>query len=402
MSPDPERPSVTFLAHGAERTGPPIGLAHLLRWLGREDQVAAQVILARGGPLVADYERSGAQVRVVGRGREPVEPLAAALRRVGAPALAGRATTTARRVALRGTPPPELIYLNTIAASTLDLLAALPHRNAPLLVHVHELGIGLGAVDPTALRAALARAAVVVAASEAVADHLVADHGVDAARISVAHELVDVTAVREAVAATDRARARRRLGAPPGALSVVSVGLPDWRKAPELLLQAVWRLERTRPDVRAHLSWIGGEPSSADGARLADEARRLGLADRVGHIPHTDQTAALLAGADVFVLPSREDAFPLAALEAAAAGLPIITFASGGMVELVDSSVGQVVDYPDTVALAAAIADVADDPPGWRSRGEAALARVSARHDVSVGAPRMWAAAEAVLRGRDR
>jgi glycosyltransferase involved in cell wall biosynthesis len=282
------------------------------------------------------------------------------------------------------------VYLNTVSPATLALLDALPQDDAPLLVHVHELGIGLGSVPPDDLARLLDRAGAVVAVSRAVADHLAEHHGVDPARIHLGPGFVDTAAVPGGA---------RSPG--PGVV-VAAVGLPDWRKAPELLLHALWRARQQRPDLDLRLTWVGGDPASDDGRHLADEARRLGLADRLTHVAHTADPARLLAGADVLALPSREDAFPLAALEGAAAGLPVVAFASGGVAELVDAATGRVVPYPDVDALAAALVELAADAELRRALGAAGRERVRERHDVAVGAPRIWAAAEALLGGAGR
>ncbi|CAN5642696.1 N/A [soil metagenome] len=398
MTPTPRQ--VLFLGHGAERTGPPLHLAHLLGWLARERAVDAHVVVARGGDLVDDYRRLGAQVTVAARGREPLDPLPAAIRRVAGPESARAATSILRRARLVRTRPGDLIYLNAVSLPTLALLDAIPRRGARLLVHGHELGIGLGSVPADDLSRLLGTADALVAASHAVADELETVWSVDPRRLTVAHELVDVGSVQRAAQANGRAEARRRLGAGPATVLLGSVGLPDWRKAPEHLLGALWRLRRDRPDLDLRVAWIGGDRRSVDGRRLADEARRLGLADRVRHVDHVEDPAALLGGLDVFVLPSREDAFPLAVLAAAAAGLPVVSFASGGVPELVDSSLGRIVPYPDVVALAAAIGELADDHALRQQLGRAGAARVAERHDVAVGAPRTWAVAESLMEGR--
>ncbi len=102
---------------------------------------------------------------------------------------------------------------------------------------------------------------------------------------------------------------------------------------------------------------------------------------------------------DLFALPSREDAFPLAMLEASAAQLPVVTFASGGAPELVDDEVGRVVPYPDLDGFAAALEELRRRPFGASPPGRPGRGAVAERHDVAVGAPRTWAPAEALLAG---
>lgn len=93
---------------------------------------------------------------------------------------------------------------------------------------------------------------------------------------------------------------------------------------------------------------------------------------------------------DIFVLPAREDAYPLAALEAAAAGRPVLCFEAGGMPEFVGTDAGAVVDFPDVDAMAAVVERLRADPADRRSMGEIARTRVAERHDASVAAPKLW------------
>jgi glycosyltransferase involved in cell wall biosynthesis len=67
---------------------------------------------------------------------------------------------------------------------------------------------------------------------------------------------------------------------------------------------------------------------------------------------------------DVFVLPSIEDGFSVAVLEAIEAGLPVITTNSNGGADAVeDASAGVVIPPSDANALAEAIISVVEDPP---------------------------------------
>lgn len=395
-----DRSRLLFLGHGAERTGPPILLGHLLRGLSETTDHELTVLTARPGPLLDEYRATGARALAAGRGREPVEPVAAALRRVGAGGLVEPLQDGARSWAARRVGPTELVYVNAATPPTAALLRAVdPPPGVPVVLHVHELDIGLRlTLDPADLDHLLGRADHVIGASEVVSRLLVDGHGVDPARLTTCPGFIDLDALQPG----STAEARAAVGIPPDALVVGSVGLPDWRKDPERLLHAVAHLRSARPELDPWVLWIGGQPESEDGRRLADEARRLRLGHRFVHHPHTARPDHLLSAFDVFALPAREDALPLAALEAMAAGLPVVCFRTGGVAELADAGAGTAVAYPDTVAFADALAGLLEDAELRSVVGDRAATLVADQHGRRLGVKRVATVIKQVLATRGR
>ncbi len=87
--------------------------------------------------------------------------------------------------------------------------------------------------------------------------------------------------------------------------------------------------------------------------------------------------AELLAAADVVVMPSLQEGLGVAALEAMAAGCPLIVSRAGGLPEVVDQgAAGLIVEPGDAAALAAALRRVARDPVHARALAAAGRARV--------------------------
>jgi len=393
------RPHVVFLGHGAELTGPPILLGHLVAGLAATGGYDLTVITARSGPLLDQYAAS-ARTSSLGPSREPFGRTSAALRRIGAERTVAPLQDWSRRRLTRKAPPADLVYVNGATPPTADLLRALdPPRSTPVVLHVHELDIGLRLnLDDDRRRMLFDRADHVIAASGAVARLLVGGHGLAEDRLTTCPEFVDTAAIHPLAPEAARATA----GIPVDALVVGSVGLPDWRKDPDHLLRAVQHLRTIHPALDPWVLWVGGEPASADGRRAADEARRLGLADRFRHVAHQDRPDRLLGALDVFALPAREDALPLAALEAGAAGLPIVCFRTGGVADLCDLGAGTTVAYPDTAAFAGAVAALLANPAERARVGAAAQALVRSQHDSAVGVARIQAVVDATLEAAGR
>ena len=99
---------------------------------------------------------------------------------------------------------------------------------------------------------------------------------------------------------------------------------------------------------------IAGDGPNRDA--LEQRAMALGVSDRVRFLGHRNDVPALLAAADLFVLPSLYEGLPLAVLEAMAAGVPVVATAIGGTDEVVrDGETGTLVPPANPEALAAAI-----------------------------------------------
>lgn len=98
--------------------------------------------------------------------------------------------------------------------------------------------------------------------------------------------------------------------------------------------------------------------------------------------PNSPELCALYAQADVFVLPSLADCFPNALLEAAAAGLPIVTTTVGALGEAVlDGESGRLVPPGDGASLHHALASLVDDPARRARMGQASYALARGRFD---------------------
>ncbi len=132
------------------------------------------------------------------------------------------------------------------------------------------------------------------------------------------------------------------------------------RKGPGLLLDAFDEVLKLVPEARLVIAGDGAERG-----RLIQQIRDLGIGASV-HMVGTlskEQVAELMAAGDVFVLPSSLEAFGLAALEAAAAGTPVVCSNAGGIPEVFQDGVNALLYVPgDKSDMAKSIVRMIRDP----------------------------------------
>lgn len=220
-------------------------------------------------------------------------------------------------------------------------------------------------------RRAFQAAALLVPSSEWAKRSLVHDSGVDPARIRV---------LPTGAAATFFEVGRRRLASPPPAPADEADRVGEAAPA----------------DAPVRVLFVGGDWERKGGAQLLDALAGLpagswrldavtqsavppwpGVVVHHGMQPNSPELLRLFAAADLFVLPTLGECLALVLMEAAAAGLPIVTTDVGALAEAVrPGETGLIVPPRDVAALRGALAALLDDPAlRWRmGRGGHALA----------------------------
>jgi N-acetyl-alpha-D-glucosaminyl L-malate synthase BshA len=135
------------------------------------------------------------------------------------------------------------------------------------------------------------------------------------------------------------------------------------------VLQVFARVLKRVPSV---LVMVGDGPERSDAEALA---RELGIDDHVFFLGKIDTVAPLLAGADLFLLPSDRESFGLGALEALASGVPVIGADVGGLPEVVrQGETGFLGAVGDVEAMADAAIEFLEDEGKWRRASDLAAA----------------------------
>ena len=378
---------ILFLHSSAGRYGADLQLLALASGLDR-NRFNPLAVLPERGQLAELLERAGVEVAVA-----PI----AVLRRADLGARAGYRLARRLRerdaglVSLARERSAALIHSNTSVVLSGAPMAR--ELGVPHLVHVRELYPPVPVVW-SVWRRRLVRADRLVCVSGAVADQF--DGAPNAVVVHDGLARVPERAPRE--------EARAALNLPADAFVVAVLGrISDW-KGQDVLATALGQpglRELGAVGLVAGAPWPGRERPLHELERLRGE---FGLGDRLRVIGFRDDVDVVLGAADAVAVPStRPDPFPNSALEAAAAGVPVVAAAHGGLPEMLrDGETGLLVPPGDAKALARALRRLADDPALARRLGEAAAADVTARFTPELMLEQIQAEYDALLSTTER
>jgi len=230
------------------------------------------------------------------------------------------------------------------------------------------------------IRAAAVSAGVMLPVSSGLRDVMVA-RGLPADRIHVLYTSVDRSLFRP----RDRTAMKARFGVEGPLLATVGALIPG--KGQRDAIAAAAQL----PGATLLLAGDGPDRPALE-AMIATG----GLANRVrllGSIPPED-IAALLAAADVMVLPSRSEGLANVWVEALASGTPVVTADVGGAREAIDRPEAGALVPNDSDAIAAAVARILADPPD-----PALVAAAANKFDTEANTQQLFEHLSAVAHG---
>jgi starch synthase len=208
------------------------------------------------------------------------------------------------------------------------------------------------------------------------AQRVQASYGIPSTKIARIFNPMDVTAWH----AMDRSEARAALGIPLDSQVVVYHGrIEISRKGLDILMDAWKQVCGDRPGRDLRLLLVG---TGSDADKLRDLIATLQLQGITWVDEYVRDRSAIqrfLSAADVYILPSRHEGFPVAPLEAMACGLPVVAADAPGVPDILEggeASGGLVVPRGNATALASALGRVLDNEPWGRELGKLARCRV--------------------------
>jgi L-malate glycosyltransferase len=208
------------------------------------------------------------------------------------------------------------------------------------------------------------------AVSRFLRDETVAHFGIDADRIEVIPNFVDI-------ATYDRTRYpchKKFLGATDKKLVMHISNFRTVKRVPDVV-RVFAEIQHQMP---SRLVLVGDGP---DRPAAVEQVSMLGLDDSVLFLGKQDSVAELLACADLFLLPSESESFGLSALEAMASGVPVIATRVGGLVEVVEDGVSGILrEVGDVKGMAGEGVRLLGDAAGWKRMSDAARSAAEKFH----------------------
>jgi glycosyltransferase involved in cell wall biosynthesis len=285
----------------------------------------------------------------------------------------------------------EIVHANSIRSGIVLGLAHPPR--AATVVHVRDC-LPPGALTSATMRLIAATASTVIANSAYTARTVLAV--APSARVEVVHNPVDLA--RFDPERIDRVQARARLGAPGARQLLLGVvaQLSPW-KGQDTAIAALAQL--CREGLDAQLLLIGSAKFVASATRFDNQAYvaglhaqavQAGVGERVSFLGEREDVPELMRALDVLLLPSAEEPFGRALIEAMALGVPVLATNVGGPTEIIeDGREGYLLAPGQPAAWAQAVRRIAERPDHGRELGAAGRRRVeqaftTERHAAAV------------------
>ena len=295
---------------------------------------------------------------------------------------------------------PDVVHANSIRAG---IVVGLGHLAPAKIVSVRDC-LPPGPIANATMRLIADTAATVIANSDYTAQSI--RELAPRARVEVIHSAVDLK--RFDPDRLDRAQARDGLGVAGESRLVLGVvaQLTPW-KGQDTAIEALKMV--CADGIDAQLLLIGSPKFVARATRYDNEAYAaslrtlvsdLGLEDRVSWLGEREDVPDLLCALDVLLLPSWEEPFGRAVVEAMALGVPVIATNVGGPAEIItDGDEGYLLPPREPRSWALAISRLAREPEFAREMGRAGRRRVEAAFTVGHHAAAMIDVYEHALAG---
>jgi len=378
-----------FVCHEGQRTGAPLLLLWLIRWLLTNTSIRPVVALMRDGPLRDEFAALCPTYTFITR---PVaERWHKRLSRRLTNSQTGDPDGWLAEIVAKVN--PDCLYLNTLVLGYCLGKLTLDRRRTRVISHGHEMELGLLlSSTPDLVKVQLDLSDVVVCCAESVRSNLIKMHHVNPEICRVITEYIPYTSPQELLSlhchdtsqsVVDKLRDLHEQGF----FLFGFAGSPIDRKGFDLFPQLVKSCAQRFGAIPFKAVWVGCGPGSIAHRKAERDLQLLGVADHALLLGSVSCGAAALRQLDALTLLSREDPYPVVALEAGAMAIPTVCFRhSGGIAELAEQGYGVPIDYLDLDGFAAALIQLHQQPEPRQALGKRFQEKVFRSNTVATQA----------------
>lgn len=354
--------TLVFVGHDAILAGAQRVLLNIIEWNFENTNRKICTILLGSGQLTQQYEKYGEVLTVSNPETE---------HRLIAEFLQNRTIS--------------LVYANTVVAGkffnkqNLTLLSGVP-----VVAHIHELRnvINVFEAEFRNLRACVD---YWICASDPIEAYLQEECGIKSDCVSTIRAFITPKVSRNDQVAP-RISSRSSLNVPDTSKVIAGCGTAYHRKGVDIFVATALEYIRRHESDDVYFIWIG---DGSDRQRLENFVSRAGLTKRIFFTGFRDDADIIISAADLFLLSSREDPFPLVVLEAAQYSVPSLCVTGvTGITAFVEGS-GFVEQSLDHRVLADAIREILCDTTALRDAGSRAKEKLFAEYTSALAMQRI-------------
>ncbi len=328
---------VLFISNDASLTGAPVMLLHLLKFIREKDLWEIHILLSRGGPLEENFKNLG-ETRILkpaGYTKEKSMLKKAAMKM--------RMSLKKLRLSLSSN-GYDFVFNNTITNGSLAQIFY--KKNIPVITFVHELEnvISFFAKNGEAQKSFL-YSSLFIAPSNIVRENLLQNHQIPQQKILSLNYYFpgyDVD-MPEQDKKNHAALFFKKYKIPENKFLVFGMGTADLRKGFDYFVEICALVTKNLPSI--HFVWMGNYTDALFERSMKNLIKEKKLEQHItvtGKIPFDKNN---LMPANIFLLTSREDPYPLVVLDAAFLQIPSIAFdGAGGAPEFIEDDAGWLIE----------------------------------------------------------
>ncbi len=326
---------ILFISHESSRTGAPLVLLYLLKWMKlNKPDVKVDVLSLQSGDLDSEFVNYcdnfyDFQHIVTPKKLNLLKKILIKLR------LLEKSNQRKKILFQLRNNNYDVVYANTILSVPFGFDMVSNLTTTKFVVHVHELNTVIKQLLPDFSKYVNLIDKYIVPA-KIVRDNLVQNYAVPLTKIKIAPEFTTVNDIK-VINKND-------------SFTVGGSGSVIWRKGYDLFIQVAKRVCSINTNFK--FIWVG-KVNLHDRIMIDEDLMKLGLSNKVFFVDEVDTPSEHYINFDVFLMTSREDPFPLVCIEVGMLGKPIISFdKANGTNEILIDGGGFIVPYLDIEKMA--------------------------------------------------